>query len=210
VTSLRSSRQIERPDPPTRITLLPKKTPEMSSPPPTQTEELEEPKEPEASKEPESIASDKTFTQDITTTRYVPKVPFLKRLLIRNKSNIYEEIREVFQNVHISIPFLTTIAHIPAYSKFLKDLCTTRRRPNVPYDTFLLQESAPALTQVTKYRNPRSTTISCQIGGHFTANALLDLGASVNLLPLYLYRQLGLKSMKPNPITLRLADRSIL
>ena len=39
--------------------------------------------------------------------------------------------------------------------------------------------------------------------------ALLDLGASVNLLPNSMYKQLGLGELKPTSITLSLADRSI-
>ena len=39
--------------------------------------------------------------------------------------------------------------------------------------------------------------------------ALLDLGASVNLLPYYVYKQLGLGKLKPTSITLSLADRSM-
>jgi hypothetical protein len=39
--------------------------------------------------------------------------------------------------------------------------------------------------------------------------ALLDLGASVNLLPYSVYLQLGLGELKPTTITLQLADRSM-
>ena len=39
--------------------------------------------------------------------------------------------------------------------------------------------------------------------------ALLDLGASVNLLPYSMYKQLGLGKLKPTSITLSFADRSI-
>ena len=39
--------------------------------------------------------------------------------------------------------------------------------------------------------------------------ALLDLGASVNLLPYSVYKQLGLGGLKPTSITLSLADRSV-
>ena len=38
---------------------------------------------------------------------------------------------------------------------------------------------------------------------------LLDLGASVNLLPYSIYKQLGLGELKPTSITLSLADRSV-
>uniref|UniRef100_A0A2N9GV66 Retrotransposon gag domain-containing protein n=1 Tax=Fagus sylvatica TaxID=28930 RepID=A0A2N9GV66_FAGSY len=39
--------------------------------------------------------------------------------------------------------------------------------------------------------------------------ALLDLGASVNLLPFFVYLQLGLGELKPTSVTLQLANRSV-
>ena len=47
------------------------------------------------------------------------------------------------------------------------------------------------------------------IEGTCVEKALLDLGASVNLLPYLVYKQLGLGELKPTSITLSLADRSI-
>ncbi|KAL6335526.1 hypothetical protein AAG906_030654 [Vitis piasezkii] len=47
------------------------------------------------------------------------------------------------------------------------------------------------------------------IGGKVVEKALLDLGASVNLLPYTVYKQLGLGELKPTTITLSLADRSV-
>ncbi|WKA10604.1 hypothetical protein VitviT2T_028169 [Vitis vinifera] len=47
------------------------------------------------------------------------------------------------------------------------------------------------------------------IGGKVVEKALLDLGASVNLLPYSVYKQLGLGELKPTSITLSLVDRSV-
>ena len=47
------------------------------------------------------------------------------------------------------------------------------------------------------------------IGGTCVVKALLDLGASVSLLPYSVYKQLGLGELKPTSITLSFADRSI-
>ena len=47
------------------------------------------------------------------------------------------------------------------------------------------------------------------IGGTCVERALLDLGASVNLLPYSIYKQLGLGELNPTTITLSLADRSV-
>ena len=45
------------------------------------------------------------------------------------------------------------------------------------------------------------------IGGTCVEKALLDLGASINLLPYSVYKQLGLGGLKPTTITLSLVDR---
>ena len=60
-----------------------------------------------------------------------------------------------------------------------------------------------------KYKDPGFPTISVNIEGTCVEKALLDLEASVNLLPYLLYKHLGLGELKPTSITLSLADRSI-
>ncbi|RVW12676.1 hypothetical protein CK203_113900 [Vitis vinifera] len=60
-----------------------------------------------------------------------------------------------------------------------------------------------------KYKDPGCPTISVMIGETCVEKALLDLGASVNLLPYSVYKQLGLGELKPTSITLSLADRSV-
>ena len=60
-----------------------------------------------------------------------------------------------------------------------------------------------------KYKDPGSPTISVNIGGTCIDKALLDLGASVNLLPYSVFKQLGLRQLKPTNVTLSLADRLV-
>ena len=60
-----------------------------------------------------------------------------------------------------------------------------------------------------KYKDPSCPTISVNIRGTCVEKALLDLGASVNLLPYSVYKQLGLGELKPTIITLSLANRSV-
>ena len=59
-----------------------------------------------------------------------------------------------------------------------------------------------------------SAIIQCKtpvldLGGTCVEKALLDLGASVNLLPYLMYKQLELGKLNPTSITLSLAYRSI-
>jgi hypothetical protein len=60
-----------------------------------------------------------------------------------------------------------------------------------------------------KYKDPGCPTITCIIEVSQIERALLDLGASVNLLPYSVYVQLGLGELKPTTMTLQLADRSV-
>jgi hypothetical protein len=60
-----------------------------------------------------------------------------------------------------------------------------------------------------KYKDPGCPTISCMIGVNRIEKALLNLGASVNLLPYSVYLQLGLGELKPTSMTLQLADRLV-
>ena len=60
-----------------------------------------------------------------------------------------------------------------------------------------------------KYKDLGCPTISVMIGETYVKKALLDLGASVNLLPYSVYEQLGLGELKSTSITLFLADRSV-
>ena len=62
---------------------------------------------------------------------------------------------------------------------------------------------------LVKYKDPGSPTISVNIRGTCVEKALLDLGASIKLLPYSMYKQMSLGELKPTTITLSLADRSM-
>ena len=75
-----------------------------------------------------------------------------------------------------------------------------------------LTEQVSAIIQCkspVKYKDPGCPTISVSVRGTCVEKALLNLGASVNLLPYSVYKQLGLGELKPTSITLSLADRSV-
>ena len=118
---------------------------------------------------------------------------------------------EVLRQVKVNIPLLDMIKQVPTYAKFLKDLCTVKRGFNVNKKAFLTDQVSVIIQCKTpvKYKDPGCPTISVNIGGISVEKALLDLGASVNLLPYSMYKQLGLGELKPTSITLSLADRSI-
>ena len=137
--------------------------------------------------------------------------PFPHALRKRKNSVNQTEILEVLRQVKANIPLLDMIKQVPTYAKFLKDLCMVKRGFNVNKKVFLTKQVSAIIECKTpvKYKDPGCPTISVNIGGTCVEKALLDLGASVNLLPFSTYQQLGLGELKPTTITLSLADRSI-
>ena len=132
---------------------------------------------------------------------------------LRKKKNYVNqtEMLEVLRQVKVNIPLLDMIKQVPTYAKFLKDLCKVKRGFNVNKKAFLTEQVSAIIECKTlvKYKDPGCPTISINIRGISVEKALLDLGASVNLFPYSMYKQLGLGELKPTSITLSLADRSI-
>ena len=111
------------------------------------------------------------------------------------------EIFEVLRLVEVNIPLLDMIKQVLAYAKFLKDLCTVKRRLNI-YNKAFLTEQVSAIIQcktTVKYKDLGCPTISVNIGGTCVEKTLLDLRASVNLLPYLVYKKLGLENLNLPP-----------
>ncbi|RVW43052.1 hypothetical protein CK203_090068 [Vitis vinifera] len=111
--------------------------------------------------------------------------PFPKALQSKKVVNNALEIFEVLKQVKVNIPLLDMIRQVPTYAKFLKDLCTIKRGMHLKKKAFLTEQVSAIIQCKTpiKYKDPGCPTISVNIGNTFVKRALLDLGASVNLLP---------------------------
>uniref|UniRef100_A0A2N9FJE9 Integrase catalytic domain-containing protein n=1 Tax=Fagus sylvatica TaxID=28930 RepID=A0A2N9FJE9_FAGSY len=111
----------------------------------------------------------------------------------------------------VNLPLLHIIKQMLAYAKVIKDLCTVKRKHHLKKTAFLTEQVSAIIQHKVppKYKDPGCPTISCTIGEYLVKRALLDLGASINLLPFIVYQQMGLGDLKPTSITLQLANRSV-
>ncbi|KAJ8762772.1 hypothetical protein K2173_022901 [Erythroxylum novogranatense] len=181
-------------------------------------------KEMEKSEEDESRESGKEATEapaekenhprlfaDPITHPVRPWIPYPQRLKGTQLDKQFGRFLEIFKKLHINIPFVEAIAQMPSYAKFLKEILSNKRRLE-EYATVKLNEECSAILSrklPPKLKDPRSFTIPCVIGDLNIDKALMDLGASINLMPLSVLRKLGLTEPKPTTISLQLADRSI-
>ena len=73
----------------------------------------------------------KEFVEPLTHEKIAnspPVPPFPQTLIKPKKSNHSPKIYEVFKQVKVNIPLLDVIKQVPSYAKFLKDLCTVKRK----------------------------------------------------------------------------------
>ena len=168
------------------------------------------PKPVEESKKGEELQSEHILLKE-DSMKYIIPPPFPQVLRGKKKASQQAGILEVLRQVKVNIPLLDIIKQVPAYAKFLKDFCTIKKGLGIEKKAFLTEQVSAIIQSrnPVKYKDPGSPTISVNIGGNCIDKSLLDLGASVNLLPYSVYKQLGWGELKPTNITLSLANRSV-
>ena len=141
----------------------------------------------------------------------VDKPPFPEALKAR-KPELDTDVLDIFRKCEVNIPLLNLIKSVPRYAKFLKDLCTTKRHQKLnakqkaklsEHVSSMFHERLPS-----KCRDPGMFTIPCSLGDNTTHRAMLDLGASINVLPYTLYETSKLGPLQKTSVVIQLADRS--
>ncbi|KAL5570305.1 hypothetical protein UlMin_026880 [Ulmus minor] len=140
----------------------------------------------------------------------VSSLPFPSRFATTKKEEHEKEILETFWKVQVNIPLLDAIKQVPRYAKFLKELCTNKRKLK-GNEIVNFGENVLAVLQrkiPPKCKDPGSFTILCTIGKVRFERAMLDLGASINVMPSSIFTSLNLGPLKETGVIIQLADRS--
>lgn len=105
---------------------------------------------------------------------------------------------------------MEALEQMPNYVKFLKDILAKKRRLGEFKTVALIQECSHMLQSkiLQKLKDLGSFTIPCSIETRYNGRALCDLRASINLMPLFVFKQLGVRECRPTTVTLQLTDKS--
>ncbi|XP_058788114.1 uncharacterized protein LOC131662360 [Vicia villosa] len=99
---------------------------------------------------------------------------------------------------------------MPKYAKFMKDILTKKKGPKEEEVLVLDAQCSAIVSRLPqKERDPTRVTLPVTIGNQNIGNGLIDLGSSINLIPLSIVKRLGNIEMKSTRMTLQLADKSI-
>ncbi|CAM8987406.1 unnamed protein product [Rhodiola kirilowii] len=166
------------------------------------------PADEETSKEAEERGGNSA--RKVEPAPYKPPIPFPQRLKGARRDKELMKFVDKIHTLYITIPFTDAITQIPTYAKFMKEIMTGERKMDDTETVALSEECSAAmhLPMPPKLKDSGSFSIPCYIGGLTIRRALCDLGASVSIMPYYLYAKLNLGDLYPTNISICLADRS--
>ncbi|XP_074297301.1 uncharacterized protein LOC141628008 [Silene latifolia] len=124
---------------------------------------------------------------------------------------MYGKFLDMMKGVQVTLPFLDAIKEIPIYGRFLKELISNKKKLGPSTTVHLSQEYSAILLNKfpPKLEDPGSFSIPCAIGTICFERALCDLGSSISLMPLKIFKNLKDFELSPTKVSFQLADRSV-
>ncbi|GJQ95098.1 reverse transcriptase domain-containing protein [Tanacetum coccineum] len=130
----------------------------------------------------------------------------------REKANDQiEKFYEIFRDLSFEISFTDALMLMPKFASTLKTLIKNKEKLSEMARTSLNENCSVVILNKLpkKLGDPGRFLIPCEFSRINTCNALADLGASINLMPYSVWKNLSLPELTPTCMTLELADRSI-
>nr|GEY90982.1 reverse transcriptase domain-containing protein [Tanacetum cinerariifolium] len=153
---------------------------------------------------------------DVPKTSPKTNIPYHSRLndqkLRKKATNQMEKFFQIFQDLHFDISFADALLLMPKFASAIKSLLANKDKL-FELAKILLNDNCSAMLLKKlpeKLRDPSKFLIPCDFSRMDVCHALADLGASINLMPLSIWKNLFLPELTPTRMTLELADRSII
>nr|GEX59647.1 reverse transcriptase domain-containing protein [Tanacetum cinerariifolium] len=144
-----------------------------------------------------------------------PTIPYPSRLndqkLREKATNQMEKFFQIFHDLHFDISFADALLLTPKFASTIKSLLANKDKL-FELAKVLLNENCSAMLLKKlpeKLEDLRKFLIPYDFPRMEVCHALADLGASINLMPLLIWKKLSLPELTPTWMTLELADRSI-
>ncbi|GJZ89376.1 reverse transcriptase domain-containing protein [Tanacetum coccineum] len=152
---------------------------------------------------------------DVPKTLPKPNIPYPSRRndqKSREKASYQKEkIFQMFQDLRFDISFIDALFLMPRFAPTIRNLLMNKEKLLKLAKISLNKNCSAILLKKLpeKLGDPGKFFISCNFSRMGVCYALADLGASINLMPLSIWKKLSLPELTPTRMTLELADRSI-
>nr|GEW09896.1 DNA-directed DNA polymerase [Tanacetum cinerariifolium] len=151
-----------------------------------------------------------------TTDMELPSTEDIQPLLVKEKIRekydiLAAKFMEIFRDLHFELSFADALVHMPKFASMFKKLLNNKNMLIDLTKTPLNENcSAVVLKKLPeKLGDPRRFLIPCDFSEFDNCLALADLGASINLMPLSIWKKLKLPTLNDTKMVLELADRTI-
>ncbi|XP_069145401.1 uncharacterized protein [Solanum lycopersicum] len=139
-----------------------------------------------------------------------PPPPFPQRLVKKTEDGKYRCFINMLKQLSINVPLIKALEQMPCYAKFMNDMVTKKRLVSFEEEDWMQRFSAISTRSLVQKKEDMSAfTIPCTIGLLHFAKALCDLGEGINLMPLSMYKKLGLGDPKPTVMRLLMANQTV-
>ncbi|GJT15626.1 reverse transcriptase domain-containing protein [Tanacetum coccineum] len=155
------------------------------------------------------------INEPLVTQKTKTSLPYPSRLAkekLREKDDILaSKFMEIFRNLHFELSFADALIHMPKFAPMFKKMLNNKDKLIELTKTPLNENcSAVVLKKLPeKLGDPGRFLIPCDFLEFDNCLALADLGASINLMPLSIWKKLGLPGLNETKMVLELADRTI-
>ncbi|KAK9932341.1 hypothetical protein M0R45_019582 [Rubus argutus] len=158
----------------------------------------------------ENVPSGEQVLEGYRENALEPRCNAAEKKKKKKKKRLMMEVFDIFKGADVNFPLLDLISQVPAYAKFVRNLCKHKKKLQ-DGEKFVLKEEVSAIIQrkvSPGIHDPTSFVIGCTIGEHFFKGALMDMGTSINIMPLATFRKLAIGSLQPTSISVQLADET--
>nr|GEY45413.1 reverse transcriptase domain-containing protein [Tanacetum cinerariifolium] len=141
-----------------------------------------------------------------------PKTSNLPKENIREKDDILTaKFMEIFRDLHFKLGFTDALVHMPKFAPMFKKLLNNKNKLIELTKTPLKENCYAVVLKKLPERlgDPGRFLIPCDFSEFDNCLALADLGASINLMPLSIWKKLKLPTVNDTKMVLELADRTI-
>nr|GEW41185.1 reverse transcriptase domain-containing protein [Tanacetum cinerariifolium] len=142
-------------------------------------------------------------------------IPYpLRRENERRREQANEQIKkfyEIFKDMSFEISFMDALILMLKFASTLKALIRNKKKLSEMARTLMNEHCLAVILNKLpkKLGDPGKFLIPCEFMGMDECLALADLGASINLMPLSVWKELSLPELTPTCMTLELVHRSV-
>nr|GEY38633.1 reverse transcriptase domain-containing protein [Tanacetum cinerariifolium] len=165
--------------------------------------------------QPPSIQNESIEKPSVVIPKAKANLPYPSRLAkekLREKDDMFAaKFMEIFRDLHFKLSFADALVHMPKFAPMFKKLLNNKNKLIELIKTLLNENCfAVVLKKLPeKLGDPGRFLIPCDFLEFDNCLALADLGASINLMPLSIWKKLRLPTLNDTKMVLELADRTI-